>query len=871
MNKQILLKLESANHSNFDDVGGKAANLGEMITSKMPVPTGYVLTTTGYDLFIQENSLQDRISKLLNESNLSDFDDLEKVSKEIKSLINDSEMPEKLLVEWLAKKDYFESKSFAVRSSSTAEDLPGLSFAGQYDTFLNVKGLDNILSYIKKCFASLWNARAISYREQNNIDNFSISHAVVLQELIDSDKSGILFTANPINGRRDQMLINSSFGLGEAVVGGEVNPDQWVIAKNGEIIEETIATKEMQSVRANYGIELVEIEKSKQNIKSLNKSQLMELLELAKTAEEYFGSPQDLEWAYLNNKFYLVQSRPITSLYPMPKKVASKDDLRVLINFNNYSQAMQEPFTPMGESIIESLFASAINYLGHDVKVDDLWWLQSIGGRLFIDFTDLVRTEKSSSKFKNVDAADKDPVTIQAIKQFIERNKSEIIAPEKQFKLRKLINFKVIKLGLGIINQYLYGIRSAEKARNKAINLADTIIRDLENEKSKLKSLSDKLNFFNKHGKTFFLDGFGIVFYVAVSSTYIEKVKKMLENNNLPTNDLKYVERSLPHSPTTEMGMEILQLARYYDELGEKPRANDEKIKEFISKYGHRNLIELDVGIKPWKEDPSYVLDLINTHIDNETYQKGIDSFKEGEVEAEKAIKRIVDSLKSKNKNRSAKKAEKMLLDFRAMFGIREKPKSFVRKFLTIFRDILLEIGDDLYSTGAIDHPEDIFYLKLQDIKRNQDLIDKVKNNKEQYQINLKKKAPRIIASTGESIYAAKTNNKDGSLEGIPVSSGAYEGIARIIHSPKEAYRLKNGEILVTAGTNPTWTPLFLKLGALVMETGGSISHGSVVAREYGLPAVAGLANATSIIKDGQKIRVDGESGLVEILEQGGN
>lgn len=868
--KDFVKPLNSINKEDFLMVGGKAANLGEMINAGLPVPEGFVVLTSGYQKFVEDNQINVKIDSLLKGVDAKDVEQLEAISKKIKSLFEVADMPQEVVEDIAKGYQKLGSKEIAVavRSSSTAEDLPGISFAGQYDTYLNVEGQEEVCRFVKKCWASLWNGRAISYRMNQNIDNSAIGHGVVVQKLINSEKSGILFTANPVNGRRDQILLNSSWGLGEAIVGGEVTPDQWIVDKtSGKIVEEMIAQKEIMTIRKKDGIEDIEVSGNKQNERTLDNNEVDIMLNLALKVEKYFGSPQDTEWAFIDSTFYLVQSRPITSLYPMPEVRNNKSDLRVFLNINNYSQAMKEPFTPMGQDIIKAIVEGLVTNYGKKTNQNDkLWWYQVIGGRIFIDITDFMRTEKSWGKFKKADSTDKDPITTRALLQLVERNRNEIISPDKAVNMKKMITLNLLKILGSSGIKYCQGVISPIRARTKAVALGDRIINDLKEERKTLVTIEEKINFFKEKGSTLFTAGFGIVFYVSASSKYIEKAKSIMEEYFDDTSDLNYVEKSVPHSVTTEMGMEILQLAKFFDERGIKPTVNDQQIKLFLQKYGHRSSIDLEVGVPVWKEEPQYVIDLINTYIDNQNYQEAIDRFSQGKREAEKTILRIRLQLEEKGQARKAKKVEKLLRDFREMFGIREQSKFFVRQFLTIFREMLIEIGEDLQNQRRLTDKMDVFFVTMDDILSGRELREIAEANKEQYNLDYKKTAPRLLTSTGECVYSPVMEIKEGALMGIPVSPGVYEGAVKILEHPEEGKNLQKGDILVTTGTNPSWTPLFLKLGALIMETGGPISHGSVVAREYGVPAVAGVAMATTKLKNGQRVRINGETGTVEFL-----
>lgn len=861
-------ELSRISKDDFNQVGGKGANLGEMIGAGLPVPGGFVVLTGAYDRFVEVNRLAELIDGLLSGVAPDDIGALDEATGQIRQAFSDALIPVEVAREIRLAYEVLEDATVAIRSSSTAEDLPGLSFAGQYSTYLNIRGTGAVLDHVRQCWASLWNSRAVAYRIREGIGTDTLAHAVVVQRMVDAEKAGILFTANPVNGRRDQMLLNASWGLGEAIVGGEVNPDQWVVAKkDGNVLEERPARKEVMTVRREGGIDLVAVPEDRKDVICLNREDIRELHRFAFDVEEWFGSAQDIEWAYADGRFWLVQTRPITSLYPMPALRPGKAGFRVHLNFNNYSQAMKEPFTPMGEELIKAMLGGMIAEYGKkNTSGDRFWWYQNLGGRVFIDITDFMRTEKSWGKFRKEDPNDKDPLTTKALLQLVERNRDNLIDPSRQVNLKRMVSPKLLRLLAGIGRRYMVGVTKPEKARAKAVAMGYETVAQFREALWDLETTEEKLRWMENNARLLFINGFGLLSYVMVSSTYMEKARKILMDKLGDASDLHDVEKSVPHSVTTQMGMKLLSLAKEYAGRGSRPSVKDPEIREFLALYGHRSAVELDVGVPSWTEKPQYVLDLINTYIDNNNFQEGIDRFHQGEKDAEAAIGRIREKLEGAGHRRAARKTEKMLRDFRAMFGIREQSKFVLTQALQILREMLLGIGQEMVSAGQLTDETDIFFLTMDDIRLGGDLRSLAEHNRQQFMVNNKRKAPRILTSTGEAVYGPVAERNSDSLMGIPVSPGVHEGAVRVIERPEDGHKLEKGDVLVTTGTNPAWTPLFLKLGALVMETGGSISHGSVVAREYGLPAVAGVSGVTGLLKDGQRVRVNGETGQVELI-----
>ena len=866
--------LQEVGREDLSAAGGKGANLGEMLKAGLPVPEGFVLLVNSYRRFVKENGLEKDIENLLNGIEAGHGEDIREAAEKIRGLFAGGEIPGEIKKEIAEIYATLGEPPAAVRSSATAEDLPGASFAGQYTTFLNVQGKEELYAAIKKCWASLWNERAVSYRAKQNIGGKGLGHGVVVQKLVSSEKSGILFTANPVNGRRDQISLNSSWGLGEAIVGGEVDPDQWVISKkDGTTVSEYIAAKKVMTVRIDEGIELVDVEQEKQEEATLNEGERKELFGLALKVENYFGYPQDIEWAWESGKFYLVQTRPITALFPMPKPEDKGEKLHVYINMSLYSQGMHEPLTPLAVDLFRILYLDVGRRMNRRYYREPDLWNKRAGGRLFFDITELIKLKKVQENLKGNKMIDKDPVTIQILLQLLERDKDALAKPKtplsKSIKgFFSKINPWIIKYMLVSAPKILYGTLFPQKSLTKALKYGERIIAETEERSRKLQTRKEKLAFIKEScADNILLYPFQIMFYGIVSLNYLDKARKILSKHEVTTSEVDKVEKAVPNCVTTEMGMELLQLAKKLAQAGEEPYPGHPDIKHFLKKHGHRSAEEIDIGVSRWKEVPGYVVSLIRSYMENNIYQEGIDKFHRDMEEAERAIESVTAQLREKGAHGDAGKVEKLLRGHRDLYGIREYPKFVLLKAIELFRDMLKEIGSELQSEGRLNHKEDIFMVSFQDIESGENLQEKVGKNREEYLREMQRTSvPRIMTSTGETIYSALDDERDGGLRGVPVSPGSCEGTIKVLKHPQEADRLEQGDILVTASTNPAWTPLFLIIGGLIMETGGPISHGSVVAREYGIPAVVGVKDATGRFADGQRVRINGESGRIEIL-----
>ncbi|MFW5788032.1 MAG: PEP/pyruvate-binding domain-containing protein, partial [Halanaerobiales bacterium] len=857
--------LNDVSQQDIHKVGGKAANLGEMIKTGLPVPEGFVLVVDSYKKFITVNKIDIKINQILKELDNNDFESIKKISNKIKKLFELNELPEDLIDEIDSSYEHIGSPEVVVRSSATMEDSPETSFAGQYDSFLNVKEKKQLHKYIKLCWASLWNARALSYRLKQNIGDDQLEHAVVVQKLIKAQKSGILFTANPVNNRRDQMLINSSWGLGEAIVSGNVTPDHWIVDReNHKIVEEEISIKEKMTVLNNNGTELVDLNGDKQEQPSLDQSEVLELIKLGQKTEDYFEQPQDIEWAYFDNEIYLVQSRPITTLFPELKPEDSDNKLKIYTNFLLIDKVMPEPLTPIGEDIWNEFLK----------KVLPTKWIKSAAGRLFVDTTELSRLERWWDKLRNNPSA-MDPLTIETTLQVLEKNKAELKQQRKLLIKRiptifGMLNLPLLKFMITSMPKVIYGmLKSPEKVVNKAYKFGENQIESLKEKVKKLNTLEEKLEFIEeKAPAVYFYMPLKVLYYMVSSITYLDKARKIVSKYLDDISELSKVEKSLPHNITTEMGMDFLRTARKLDQSSEDPVPDHPEIKRLLNKYGHRGYLEVDPGVSRWKEEPEYVINLIKSYISNKSYNKRIEKFHHDKKEAEKTIQDITKRLKEKGAHRDARKVEKLLKRYRKLFGLRELPKYIMIKGVTIFRELLLDIGEELVAKGRLDRRQDISFVSFQDIISGEKLQQLVLQNREMYKKELKRgSVPRVMISTGETIYSPGERKKDNIFEGIPVSPGIHEGHVKVLESPEEGNKLNKGDILITKATNPAWTPLFLEIGGLITEMGGPMSHGSVVAREYGVPAIAGLREAMTRFKDGQLVRLNGETGKLEILK----
>lgn len=842
--------------SDFELVGGKGHNLSKMYNYGLKVPNGFVMTSKAYDNYVDSNNLRSKINEILTQNITS----LEK-SEAIKGLFIRSRMSEGLVSQLKEAFKRLSKSRVAVRSSSTVEDLPGMSFAGQYSSYLNVTGED-LIEKVIMCWQSLWNERAIDYRNKYDVKS-EFSHGVVVQEMIESKISGVIFTANPVSGIRSEILVNAAYGLGEAIVSGEVNPDQYTIDKEKrKVIKEEISKKERLCQYAKEGIEYVAVNKDLQGKSSLKSNHIEAIMKEAEKVQTYFGNPQDMEFAFDDkDELYIVQSRDITTLFPIDA-FDQDGKLRTYLAASSVLLGMKEAFTPLGADLYGGMFPSVLNVMTMRKKPISDDFVKYAGGRIFIDITYLMASSLIAKQFGKAFSASDLPLKA-TMDKVIEKHGKTLWNQGIKFK----IPWGAVKYGFSAMGDVKVARKLEANQRYDAIRaLGEELYQDILEEAKHLKTVEEKLKFCSDAMlKVFRLTQKQAWYCVEVNNySKIEKFIKKMFGDRFNLDVLSY---SLPECVTVELGLELNRLAKYFDENGLEPTADHPKMKAFLERFGHRSTIELDFGYKRWKEDPEYLLNQIKSYMVGKMYERNISEVYEKAKEAESLTHEIYEAVKIKKGKKKAEKIKKLIVDFRRAAGMREYPKFNIVQALDVSRRVMLEEGKLYKQKGLLDEAEDIFFLSKADILNGQILKEIIRRNKENYKKEMARNSiPRIVLNTGETYYSAQKFDPNSKvLQGMSLSAGIYEGRVRVVFDPNTS-ELKEGEILVTESTNPAWTPLFMSAKGLIMEYGGPLSHGGIVAREYGIPAVVGITSVTELLKDGQLVRVNGETGTVEIL-----
>ncbi|WP_026575488.1 phosphoenolpyruvate synthase [Bacillus sp. UNC438CL73TsuS30] len=848
-------------------VGGKGLNLGELSNIQgIPVPEGFCVTTVGFQKAIERNEMYHALLNRLTMLKVDDRDQIGEISKRIRQMLMEVEIPSDVVcavADYLSQ--YGDEHAYAVRSSATAEDLPYASFAGQQDTYLNIIGKEAILQHIRKCWASLFTDRAIIYRIQNRVDHSQVYLSVIVQRMVFPKASGILFTADPITSNRKLLSINASFGLGEALVSGLVSPDCYKVQEN-KIVDKMISTKKLAIYgRKEGGTESVPIDPDQQRTQTLTDQQILQLARIGRQIEAYFGCPQDIEWCLADDTFYIVQSRPVTTLFPIPE--VNDQENHVFISVG-HQQMMTDPIKPLGLSFF--LFTTNAP-------------MRKAGGRLFVDIARQLASPASRNMLLNM-MGQHDPLMKDAIMSIIDRGDFIKLLPNENEAPRPVS---------GNIDR-LAQIENNPTIVSDLMKKNQTSIEELK-QNIQTKSGSDLFDFIlediQELKKILFDPQSTAVFMAAMNaSTWInEKMNEWLGEKNAADQ----VSQSVPNNITSEMGLALLDVAdvirpypevidylqhvkddNFLDELvkfdgGQEARG---AIIAYLNKYGMRCAGEIDITRSRWSEKPTTLVPLILGNIKNFEPNAGKRKFEQGLRVALEKEKELLDRLKQLPDGEQKGKETKRMIDrIRNFIGYREYPKYGMIHRYFVYKQAILKEAEQLVQAGVIHEKEDIYYLTFEELREvvRTNKLDSliISKRKDEYQLYEKLTTPRVITSDGEIIAGKyeRENLPAEAIVGLPVSSGVIEGRARVILNMEDA-DLEDGDILVTSFTDPSWTPLFVSIKGLVTEVGGLMTHGAVIAREYGLPAVVGVENATKLIKDGQRIRVHGTEGFIEIL-----
>ena len=845
MVESYVLDLEEIDTTRVALTGGKGAHLGELLRiGGVRVPAGFCVTTDAFRRIMATAPVIDERLGRLSRLDLDDREVISALSAEIRQAIEDVNVPGDLAAEITRSVAALgEQTACAVRSSATAEDLPSASFAGQQDTYLNVTGPAAIIRHVSRCWASLFSERAVIYRQRNGFDHRKVQMAVVVQEMVDPQASGVLFTADPVTSNRKVVWVEAVFGLGEALVSGLVNPDVYKI-RDGEIID-----------------------RKRQDQPALTDAQILRLATLGRRIEAHFGRPQDIEWCLADDEFQVVQSRPITTLFPVPK--AGDDGNHVYVSVG-HQQMMTDAMKPLGISMWQLTAARPMS---------------TAGGRLFVDVTRQLGPPATRAALVKA-LGTSDPLIGDALQSVIGRGDfiPELPDGDAAGALPRSVAaddaLASIEADPAIVTGMIDRAQASLDALKRDIrgkqgqDLLDFIAADVQ-ELRKVMFTPQNLRV--------------IVAGMDASGWLNGHLQEWLGEKNAADT----LTQSAPGNVTAEMGLALLDVAdaiRPYPDvvsflehvtgpqfLDRLPALNGgrtarDAIDAFLDRYGMRGTGEIDITRPRWSERPDLLLPVLLGNVRNFGPGAAKQRFEQGRLEASKKEAELLARLRTlPDGELKAVETKQMINRVRTFAGYREYPKYHMVSRYFVYKQALLAEADRLAAAGVLREREDVFYLTFGELgvvmrtgKADENLI---RERKDAFRAQAALTPPRVLTSDGEALTGSyrRGDIPAGALTGLPVSAGTVEGRARVVLDLAEA-GLGADDILVTPYTDPSWTPVFVAIKGLVTEVGGLMTHGAVIAREYGLPAVVGVEHATRLIRDGQRIRIHGTDGYVELL-----
>jgi phosphohistidine swiveling domain-containing protein len=889
LGRPLVVALDQVDAGALPLVGGKAANLGELMIAGLPVPAGFCVTTEAYRQVAATADLAETLVRLAA-TPAGDTSALADLARQTRERILATGVPGPVADAVASAYSTFgDTVAVAVRSSATAEDLPFASFAGQQDTYLNIVGVEAVLDAVHRCWASLWTDRAVVYRATNGIDHGTARLAVGVQRLVDAAVSGVMFTANPVTGQRRQAVIDATAGLGEAVVSGAVNPDHFVIdLATGAVLERRLGDKRLV-IRAREGGGTESSARPPSDSFCLTDEQIRALGALGTRVEAHYGEPQDTEWAIdPAGSLWLTQARPVTTLFPLPAGERDDSGLRVYFCFS-LAQGLHRPLTPMGLSAIRVIGSSVARMYG-------LRWIDAVAGppairdaagRLFVDITPIMRSTVGRALFPRV--LDVMEARSAAVLRGLFDDPRLSVMHRSWWPFVRRIGHLAVAFGVPFVAGQALASPAAARQRLARIN-------------GKLERLRTPPDAATAEQRLDFVVGLlgetttslipRVMPVAAVGFAMLGVAGRLLSVDARP-GDLATVLRGLPHNVTTEMDLDLWRLATRIRadtdaanailrtpaaELAGRYRKGtllpvvQRGLEEFLDRYGHRAVAEIDVGLPRWAEDPTHIIGVLANYLRLDDPERAPDVvFARGAAQADAMVSTLTERARRRGRVRGRVRGRAVgfaLNRARQLAGVRELPKYDIVLVLARARHQLAAVGAHLVGTGGLGAAEDVFFLDLREAAaglHGQDLRDVVTHRRDTYARELRRRhVPRVLLSDGTEPEAGTPPPMvtDGGLVGTAASAGMVTGPARVVLDPTGAH-LQPGEILVAPSTDPGWTPLFLTAGGLVMEMGGANSHGAVVAREYGIPAVVGVPGATSRITTGQQLTIDGSRGLV--------
>lgn len=837
------------------EAGGKAKSLIETVNAGFRVPDGMVLCTSFFEPWLEQLKKTEEWVAVLENMTKENCDTLKKITERYR--FNDSQKSD-----FAAKLSSIDASVFAVRSSSPEEDLSNTSFAGMYETRLGV-AREDLERHIAAVFSSMLDFRVMEYKKNIGRQISESKIAIIVQKQLASEVSGIGFSINPQNNCYDEVVVNASFGLGEYIVSGVVSPDQYIVdTVTGMIIERKINDKKNALLLSKDG-KLERITCKDSTAQALPDSSVMEVASLIKNCEKYYGVPIDTEWAYENRKLYLLQARPVTTYFPLYEEFRTSpgQTKNLYLDLVKMTQGFDKSMSELGSDIFAKMIEAAKQGI---MPVGEGGVIRCIHGRIYLYVNYMCAALGKALVRKTFGSYDS------ATKSILDNFSFKGYMPDKKPVKVKGVLVKSMKFGLKSMGPMLKANKDFMSAVEAYLSCAEDAAKELDSMRGAVTDFASQVD----HALEIF-DKLMQAFMPLGLSFLAEKGLKKLFGGKGLDEDIVALNMDMSGNPTSEMGHLQARLASFRDfaacdndnEFIEKIQSNGfskefmAAYKEYMKRFGCRCINEIDIASIRHHEDLRL---LYHTLKQINTSDNALLTVKERK---HKAYGRLLKEAQAMRKEGQFLKLAERL----EWMGLREHPKYAFVYAVDILRQNVLDIAREFTAQGRLLNEQDIFMMGVSQVSRAQndssfDIASIAARNKKSRELaDRVNNWPCIIDSRGK-IYTARRKSESGDLLGDSVSHGLARGTAKVMHFPFEK-ELNKGDILVATATEPTWTPMFINASAVVMEIGGPLQHGAIIAREYGIPCVTGIANATSVIKDGDILEVDGTNGIVKILQ----
>ncbi|WP_170311515.1 PEP/pyruvate-binding domain-containing protein [Vallitalea okinawensis] len=870
-NAKLYYSFETKEDVKISEVGGKARSLIRMTQGGFNVPGGSVLTVKFFEEWLEQ--ITELMTFQSNANNPKAFKEMAVELKEYATALEYSQEQKEVIDEIL--KDLGMDDRYAVRSSSPEEDLSGASFAGGYETFLGATK-DTIYECIKKAFISCMDERVFHYKHQNGFDTSILRIAVIIQKQINSSSSGVGFSLNPLNNCYDEAVINANTGLGESVVSGLVTPDEFIVDKyREEIIEKTLGSKEQAIILSEQ--EGTKIIAGSQEMYSIDDQKAIRITKLINDIEDYYGFPVDIEWAFSGNELYILQSRPITTYIPLPKEMLTEPGEPKLLYLDGSltKQGITTPISVMGCDCIDKtqrvMFKNMVGKA--DVTNAKSGMACTLGGRMYANLSIMIKFQGKEKVIKGARFSD-----IGSAELIRALDISEYI-PKKMPDAMKGTIWGAIKNNIGTVKYIMKAAKDPAQYKAWYQTYEDDFENYLEDIMNKEMKLSDAPTLIFNEFLVLLNKMMAMTFAAEIARNRIEKILK--KNFQDHEEKMHLLQRSLPNNITIDMGLMMYDISQFdqvknleYHEF-EKMLDNhqleqtlEKKWNEYIKLYGSRTTNELDIATTRPYEDARSIFEQIKRMSFIDQKDSPYEIYNKAKELREKTYVEILEQLGARDR----KKLKKHYRNLVALGGKREELKYWYIRSIDAVRQVVMRKSKQLLYEGKINKSEDIFWLKLHEVDEafhmsKEDVAAIIDEKKPYYRLLAQvNEFPKLIDSRGKILRLPQVEPKEGELVGQPISPGVVVGRVKVLKTPDEKPLLP-GEIMVTRATDPGWTPLFINASAILLEVGGLLQHGALVAREYGKPCIAGIDHVMDILKDGQLVEIDGGRGLIKILE----